>query len=419
MRILVVTQYFWPETFRINELCQMFVERGHAVTILTGVPNYPSGEVFPEYRRSRNAFAQFGGANVVRVPMFRRGTRRMQLALNYASFAISAASLGSWRLRGQRFDVIFVYEPSPITVGIPAMVLRRLKGIPSCLWILDLWPETPHALGMLPHPMLYRATQWGVRCIYRRTDLLLVQSPGFVEPVGALAPSGTPIEYFPSWADAVFESTTEPEPAAEVPAVPGSFNVLFAGNVGEAQDFGMILDAAEALATRTDIRFLVVGDGRQLAWVRSEVERRHLSGTVLMLGRHPVERMPAFFAHADALLVSLRPDPVFSKTIPAKVQAYMASGKPIVAALDGEGADAVRRWKCGLVVAPGDSAGLVAAVVKLADGPVSERVAMGENGRAGADSEFNRHVLVDRLLSWLEELTQGSAERRLARKVAA
>ena len=192
----MITQYFWPETFRINELCEMFVEHGHEVTILTGVPNYPSGEVFPEFRRSPASFDRFEGSPVVRVPMSSRGTSRAQLVLNYVTFAISAAIIGAWRLRGRRFDVIFVYEPSPITVGVPGMVLRRLKGIPSCLWVLDLWPDTPHALGMLPHPALYRLTQWGVRRIYRSTDLLLVQSPGFVEPVRQLAPPGRRVEYF-------------------------------------------------------------------------------------------------------------------------------------------------------------------------------------------------------------------------------
>lgn len=412
----MITQYFWPETFRINELCEMFVEHGHEVTILTGVPNYPSGEVFPEFRRSPASFDRFEGSPVVRVPMSSRGTSRAQLVLNYVTFAISAAIIGAWRLRGRRFDVIFVYEPSPITVGVPGMVLRRLKGIPSCLWVLDLWPDTPHALGMLPHPALYRLTQWGVRRIYRSTDLLLVQSPGFVEPVRQLAPPGRRVEYFPSWADAVFDSE-EPVGASEVEARPESFTVLFAGNVGEAQDFPTILDAAAALAERSDIRFLVVGDGRQLAWVRSEVERRQLNGTVFLLGRHPVERMPEFFAHADALLVSLRPDPVFSRTIPAKVQAYMASGKPIVALLDGEGADAVRRWSCGVVVTPGDARGLVDAVLKLADASVADRALMGSNGRAAADSEFNRHRLVESLLGWMVDLTAQGPRRGRSRKV--
>ena len=411
MRILVVTQYFWPETFRINEMCQMFVERGHSVTVLTGVPNYPAGEVFPAYIQSPEAFGQFKGANVVRVPMVARGSSRVRLALNYLSYATSGAILGPWRLRGERYDVILVYQLSPVLMAVPAMVLRRLRRVPSCMLVMDLWPETPLALGMLPHPLLYRAARWCVRWIYRSMDLLLVQSPGFVESVRALSPAGSSIEYFPSWADAVF-ATTEPTPAPEVPTAPGSFNVLFAGNVGEAQGFGVILDAAAALAPDTSVRFLIVGDGSQLAWVRAEVERRSLSTTVLLLGRHPVDRMPEFFAHADALLVSLRPDPVFSKTIPAKIQAYMASGTPIIAVLDGEGADAVRRWDCGVVVAPGDAAGLAAAVRRLAAAPAADRRAMGDNGRVGADSEFNGEVLVDRLLGWMADLVDGRPSRR-------
>ena len=402
--MLVVTQYFWPETFRINELATMLVARGHQVTVLTGVPNYPSGELFPEYVMSPRAFDRFGDIDVVRVPMIRRGTSRLRLVLNYFSFAASASFFGPVRLRGRPFDVIFTYEPSPITVGIPAAVLRRTTSARSCLWILDLWPETPRALGMLPVRPLVALVEWMVRRIYRATDLLLVQSPGFVEAVRGYAGQKARIEYFPSWADAVFDAEL-PALAPEVPLASGSFDIVFAGNIGEAQDFGTILDAAQLLRDRPDVRFVVVGDGRQLPWVASEVARRGLASTVLLVGRHPVERMPEFFAHADALLVCLRPDDVFAMTIPAKVQAYMASGKPIIAVLDGEGADAVRRWECGVVVRPGDGSGLARAVAALSDADERERARMGENGRNGALVEFNRDVLVDRLESWLLELS--------------
>ena len=408
MRILIVTQYFWPETFRINELVEMFVEKGHDVTVLTGVPNYPSGQRFPDYASDPSRFRHWKGAEVHRVPMTVRGTGRLGLVVNYATFALSASVLGPWKLRRKHFDVIFAYEPSPITVGIPAMILRFLKRAPSCLWILDLWPETPHALGMLNNKWLYRATQLGVRQIYRATDLLLVQSPGFDRAVRKYAPKNAAIRYFPSWADAVFDGPL-PCPAPEVPVLEDSFSVLFAGNIGEAQDFESILRAAELLKDRPDIRFLVVGDGRQLEWVTREIEFRGLASSVLLLGRHPVERMPEFFAHADALLVTLRADPVFSATIPAKVQAYMAAGIPIVGLLDGEGADAVRRWECGLIASSGDAQGLADAITKLADAPVPQRRNMGDNGRRGAETEFNRHVLVDSLITWMSQLV---AERK-------
>ncbi len=411
MRILIVTQYFWPETFRINELTGMLTDHGHTVTVLTGVPNYPTGDVFGEYAADPSSFSVFEGSSVIRVPMVARGTTRLRLVLNYLTFAVSASVLGAWKLRRRHFDVIFVYEPSPITVGIPGAVFRRLKRSPSCLWILDLWPDTPHALGMLPNATLYRFVAWGVRQIYRSTDLLLVQSPGFEASVRSYAPADRRIEYFPSWADAVFDEAP-PTPAPEVVADTNVFTIVFAGNIGEAQDFETILAAAAQLAHRSSVRFLILGDGRQSGWLAEQIQQRELGKIVVLLGRHPVERMPEFFAHADAMLVSLRPDPVFSKTIPAKVQAYMASGKPIIALLDGEGAAAVTRWDCGVVAVPGDSASLVEAITKLIESPTEVRKQMGENGRQGAEQEFNRHVLVKRLIGWMNELVDGSPSRR-------
>lgn len=268
---------------------------------------------------------------------------------------------------------------------------------------MDLWPETPIALGILPFKFLQRLVGSFVKLIYRSTDLLLIQSPAFETSVRRYAPKNAEIRYFPSWADAVFDAQL-PEPAPEVPRSPESFSVLFAGNIGEAQDFESVLAAAELVRERADIRFLIVGDGRVLEWVENEVRARGLSLSVLLLGRHPVERMPEFFAHADALLVSLRADPVFSATIPAKVQAYMASGLPIVGLLDGEGAEVVRRWDCGISAPSGDPAGLAAAILKLADSPIEVRKRMGENGRSGAATEFNRHILMDKLVQWMSEL---------------
>ena len=152
MKILIVTQYFWPENFRINDLTQELVKRGHSVTVLTGIPNYPAGSVFDSYRQNPKAFRLYGGANVWRVPMLTRGHGAVRLLLNYLSFVIGACLCGPWRLRGQQADVIFVFEPSPVTVGLPAILLSRIKHAPVVFWALDLWPETLAAIGVVRSP---------------------------------------------------------------------------------------------------------------------------------------------------------------------------------------------------------------------------------------------------------------------------
>lgn len=411
MRLLIVTQYFWPENFRINDLVSGLADRGHDLVVLTGYPNYPDGEVFPAFRANPGDFAALGDTKIVRVPLLPRGRGRSRLLLNFFSFALSASTLGVWKLRGQRFDAIFAYEPSPITIGIPAAILRRLKRAPLAFWVLDLWPETLQAIGVVKSKAVLSAVGKLVSFVYRHCDLILAQSRSFVPQIARHLASGERIVYFPGWAEAVLDNSNV-EPTSAVPVVDGSFNVMFAGNVGDAQDFPAILAAAELLKAHREIRWLIVGHGRAAEWVAAEVERRNLGENFLLLGRHPLEQMPAFFKHADALLVSLKDEPVFAMTVPGKLQSYLASGIPVLAILNGESADVVRRSRGGLTCAAGDARALAAAVLKLAALSPAERAEMGRNGKAFSSREFDRATLIARLEGWLDELRAAAAERR-------
>jgi colanic acid biosynthesis glycosyl transferase WcaI len=407
MRLLVVTQYFWPENFRINDLVAELVRRGHEVTVLTGLPNYPDGVLFSNFRDNPQAFSTYEGAEVVRVPMLTRGKGGLRLMLNYVTFAASASLLGAWKLRGRRFDAVFAYEPSPITVGLPAAVLRSLKRAPMAFWVLDLWPETLEAIGVVRSPALLRTVGRLVTFIYRRCDLILAQSKSFIPQIRKYAGVDSRVEYFPSWAESLFDSTPA-TPAEEVPACPGCFNVMFAGNIGDAQDFPAILAAAESLKQHANIRWLIVGDGRMAQWVAEEIERRGLQSTVLMLGRHPVERMPSFFRHAQALLVSLKDEPIFSMTIPGKLQAYLAADVPIMAMLNGEGAEVVRNASAGLTCASGDHQALADCVLRMSRMSSEERATMGRNAKELSIREFDRATLIGRLEDWLKTMSYPS-----------
>lgn len=410
MRILVVSQYFWPENFRINDLVSEFCERGHEVTVLTGYPNYPSGQVFPEFQSDPDVYMNYGTANVVRVPMAPRGSGALRLVLNYVSFAVSATLLGAWRLRGQAFDMIFVFEPSPITVGLPAVFLRYLKRAPLAFWVLDLWPETLEAVGVVRSKSLLKAVGHLVSFIYNRCDLVLAQSRSFIPQIRRYCKAESAVEYFPSWSDAEFDFSAI-EAAKEVPDTKGVFSIMFAGNIGDAQDFPAILDAAERLKEDKSIRWLIVGDGRASDWVESEVKQRGLESCFLMLGRYPVDRMPSFYKHADALLVSLKDEPIFAMTIPGKLQSYLAAGIPVLAMLNGEGAEIVGRSGAGLSCPAGDGQALALAVIQLAGMDIDKRQAMGERGLAINNDEFDRASLISRLLSWFEELSAGKCKR--------
>ena len=410
MRLLVVSQYFWPENFRVNDLVTELVTRGHQVTILTGQPNYPDGRIFDEYRRDPAAFGQYAGARVLRVPLIPRGTGKLRLVLNYLSFVVSAGLLGPWRLRGEAFDAIFMFQVSPVTSALPALLLRRIKKAPMLMWVLDLWPDTLAGLGVVRSP---RALGWVgalVAFIYRRCDRVLVQSRAFIPNVERHSGDATRIRYFPAWAEPAFTG-----PLADVAAAPevepyrDTFNVLFAGNIGEAQDFPSILEAAQALRDEPALRWLIVGDGRAAAWVRSEIARRGLDQKVILLGRHPVERMPSFFRAASALLVSLKKDPIFAMTIPGKVQTYLATGLPIVGMLDGEGAAVIERAGAGVVCAAGAGAALAERVRTLMRMGEDERAAMGARGRRYCDQEFSRAGLMSALEGWTAELVEARA----------
>ncbi len=405
MRVLVLSQYFWPENFRVNDLSAELVARGHQVTVLTGWPNYPDGRVFPEYRADPSAFADFHGAEVLRVPVLPRGSGKLQLVLNYLSFVLSGLLWAPWLLRGRRFDAIFVFQTSPITSVIPALLLRRLKRAPLLLWVLDLWPDTLSAVGVLRSPRGLALVGRLVRFIYRRCDRVLVQSRAFMGNVERHGGPRARQRYFPNWAEPIFQgSLREVLPAPEVQPYADGFNVMFAGNIGEAQDFPAVLDAADRLRDEPRLRWLIVGDGRAAPALRAEIARRGLADRVVLLGRHPMDRMPSFFVAASAMLVSLRADPVFDLTIPGKVQSYLSAGVPVLAMLDGEGARVIEEAGAGLTARAGDGAALAEAVRRLMAMAPEQRAAMGARGRAYCEREFDRATLMSALEGWMREL---------------
>ena len=405
MRILIVTQYFWPEDFRVNDLVSALRERGHDVTVLTGHPNYPDGRIFPAFRDRPQNFSSYCGADVVRVPLLPRGRGAMRLALNYASFVVTASIIGAWRMRHRIFDVVFVYQPSPITACLPAIAVASVVRAPVMLWTLDLWPDTLKAVGVVRSPALLGLVGQLVGFIYRRCTLVLGQSRDFADNVVKYGGDARRFRYFPQWSEPLFDAARgHAASAPETSLFAHTFNVMFAGNIGDAQDFPAILDAAELLRDRADVRWLIVGDGRAADWVRTEIGRRNLAERVYLLGRHPLARMPEFFRAASALLVTLKRDPVFALTVPGKVQTYLASGIPLIGMLDGAGAQVIDDAQAGLTCAAGNSRALATHIAAMADLSPERRAEMGANGLAYTTREFDRAELLSRLEGWIAEL---------------
>lgn len=397
MHLLVVTQYFWPENFRINDLVSDFLKRGHQVTVLTGYPNYPEGKILPVFKADKDRFSRLEGARIIRCPLIPRGRNKITLFLNYLSFALSACLLGVWKLRNIKVDMIFVCQLSPATVGIPGILLKKIKKVPMILWVLDLWPETLEAVGVVRNQKVLQLIGKGIAWIYSKSDLILVQSQAFIDKISERGIPTTRISYFPSWAEEVFNELN-PSPAKEVCAKPGAFKILFAGNVGDAQDFPNVLKAAVLIKARgLNVQWFIVGSGRRWNWLHAEIQRQGLADTVVLLGSFPVERMPSFYVHAQALLVSLKDEPIFSMTIPGKVQSYLAFGIPILGVLAGEGARIIKETGSGLISPPGNAEKLAETIGELVHLSQEERLKMGRNALAVSTTQFNRSKLLDGL----------------------
>lgn len=407
MKILIVSQYFWPEEFTINEVAKTLVEKGNVVDVLTCMPNYPGGKTLSGYPAWKCQQENHQGVGIHRIPFLPRGKSRWSLAINYLSFVISGLMFGPWMLSKKKFDVIFVYAPSPILQAIPAIFLGWLKGCPVVLWVQDLWPESLSATGYVQNRLLLKLVELVVRFIYSHVDLLLVQSRAFEESVCSLA-SGTPIIYQPNSVGKIFDELV----IDEVPYIDGfdkGFSVMFAGNIGAAQSVSVIVEAASILKQYTDIHFVILGDGSSREWMLKEVQQRELVNLHLP-GRFPVETMPAFMQKASVLLVTLTDKSIFALTVPNKVQAYLAIGRPIIACLNGEGARIVVEAGAGLATPAEDAKALAETILNVYKLTPVERKNMGENGRKYFQKHFNHDHLVDQLIGHLQSVSQNGKE---------
>jgi glycosyltransferase involved in cell wall biosynthesis len=366
------------------------------------MPNYPEGRFFPGYKAFPIRKDRYDGIKIVRVPMVPKGSgNAVRMVLYYLSLALSACLVAPFFRKS--VDLVFVYQPSPITVGLPALVLKSLDHVPVWMWVQDLWPETLASTGMVRSPLLLKLTEKLVRLVYSGCDNILVQSRAFIPRIRMRGVLEGRIRYYPNSADELYKPVVV-EPDAEARnLMPKGFCVLFAGNLGKAQDLPTIVRAAEKTKDYEDIHWVILGDGSMRAWAEDTVRARALQGTVHLLGKYPAETMPRFFSLADVLMVTLKQDPIFAITIPSKVQSYLACAKPIVAALDGEGARVIKESGGGIAVRAGDAGALADGVLKVYSMEKRDLEKMGQLSRRYFETHFERHSLLDTLDQWMRE----------------
>jgi glycosyltransferase involved in cell wall biosynthesis len=400
LKLNIFSYGFYPEQFLITEFAADAAAKNHQVQVFTGLPNYPKGVFFPGYSYSSGPYHETkDGYEIIRYPVIPRGKGSAKRLLNYLTHSIFALFNLS---RLQKAKWAFVFGISPITIAIPAIITAKLRGEKVCLWLQDLWPDSVAAVGVLKREsFVYRAIGVIVSWIYKHIDVMLIQSPGFQENLKEFGYKG-PVHFIPNWApDVDFEKASVPD---WFPADSGEakFTVTFAGNIGKAQAIDTIMSAAEILKSETSIRFVLVGDGSDLSRAEDIKKSKDLS-SVHFLGRRPVQEMPGLFKASDLLLVSLTRDPIFARTIPSKVQAYMAAGRPLVASLDGVGADVVLEARCGLTAPAEDAQGLAAAILKISKMSAADRIALGDNARSYFYQNFRKDIIIQRIFNILEQ----------------
>ncbi len=395
MRILIVTQYFWPESFKINDIALALKERGHEVFILTGKPNYPNGKFSKGYTFFNKRIEFWNGIKIYRSPIIPRGKGKgIQLFVNYISFSIFA-SIKLLFIKN-KFDKIFVYEPSPITVGIPGIVAKYKFKVPLYFWAQDLWPESISAAGGIKNKTVIAVLDWLTRFIYKHSKKVLVQSKAFIPYILNQNIEKDKLVYYPNSTENYYQELSTDQELLKT--LPKGIKLMFAGNIGEAQSFDTLLQAASILKKELiDVIWIILGDGRMKEYVNLKIKELNLEDNFFLLGAFPSTEMPKYFSCADALIVSLKKDPIFALTIPSKIQSYLACGKPIITSLDGEGSKIIEEANAGFTSASEDCEGLVYNIKKFLSLSNEEQKILGQNGRAYFNIEFEREILVDRL----------------------
>ena len=397
MRILIITQYYWPENFRINEVSEELVKLGHKVYILTGYPNYPKGEVYPEFKKDYKKFSQYKGIKIIRVPILSRKKNNINLALNYISFLFNSIFIGYFKLKGKEFDIVFTCQLSPVTIGITSAFFAKIRNIPQIFWVQDLWPDTLVALNILSKNWQINFFKILVNWIYSRCDLILAQSKNILKEIKNYSSVRDNIYYFPTWGESdLFLKIASPAPEIKPKDI---FTIIFAGNIGEAQDFPNLIKAVHNMILNSvkNFRIIFIGDGSKKEWVISEVRKLNIEQYFEFYKSYPLERMPSFFRHADVLLVSLLNKKVFNMTIPGKIPFYLASGIPIIGIICGAGAEVIKKSKGGFVCDSGDYLSLSKLMQKIIRLDKKDLQKIGLKGKEYADKEFSKQTLIKKL----------------------
>ncbi len=410
MRILVVSQYYWPEVFRITDICAGLVERGYDVDVLTSLPNVPQGRFYEGYDLFHRGPKEHDGVRIERVGVFERTkSNKIMWALNCASFAINSL-FHLPKLAKNKYDAVFVFNNSPVTVILPAKVFSALKKVPNIIYILDIWPESLYSLLGKTHidkkTLFYKVSSWFCKWLYKSADILYISSKGFKEKLQNEMGLTAPTVYFPNYAEEIQEDNEFVISRKDLGFSQDDFVIGFAGGMGPAQGIDLVISAVEKIQDNSRIKLLLMGDGTEFNTLQNVVKSKNLTDRVKFMGWVPFVHLPAYMNICDVMMMCLKDNEVLNITVPAKLQTYMSCRKPVLAFMNGAGADVVDEAQCGMSVAAEDVDGLAQAFLKLSELTPSELDELGNNGKKYCDLYFDREHVLDILENDIKRLAR-------------
>ena len=396
MKILTVCQYYYPEQFRINDICESLVKSGHEVTVLTGLPNYPLGIIPREYKFFRKRKENINGVSVIRC--FEIGLRggRIKIALNYISYMLSA----SFRVLflKNKFDIVFIYQLSPVIMAIPGILFSKLHLIKTFLYCLDIWPESIKTMNFSETGFMYKLIHKVSKWIYRKCDYIGVSTKYFINYLSEKNKvSVNKIAFIPQHAEDIYLNVSEKKENMN------RIDFLFAGNIGRVQNVECILKAVSKIRTKKEFIVNFVGDGSFEDEAKLISKKLGIDEKVIFHGRHSLDRVCDFYTNSDALLLTLKGDSPLGLTIPGKLQGYIASGKPILGSISGLANDLIREANCGEYVEADDCEGLAILMEDFINNPLRYKI-YGENGRKYFINNFTLDIFIERIETKLYEL---------------
>lgn len=399
--ILVISQYFYPEQFRINDICTEWVKRGYKVTVVTGIPNYPQGKYYKGYGFFKKRKETFNRINIIRIPLIPRGKNSIMLVLNYLSFVISGFF---WKLFTRiKADYVFIFEVSPMTQALPGVWYAKGRKIPCYLYVTDLWPENVEIVTGIKNKFIIEMIGRMVDYIYKRCNRIFTSSKSFIKAINNRGVLNDKIEFWPQYAEDFYIPLDKK--SVLVPEIPqdGSFNIIFAGNIGVAQGLDILPRTAQILKqSNIKIRFNIVGDGRFKETLIKFVNEYDVCNMFNFIDKQPASRIPDLMAVCDSTLICLSKSKVFSITLPAKTQSCLACGVPIIVSADGEIQDVIKNAKAGICSEAGDANELANNIRKIINFPKDELARMANNATNYYKANFDKEKLLNRMDIWFK-----------------